>query len=72
MSIRCENCNQLLTGQRVFWLELDTLSGVYYAPAAFPRDGLSQGLFAFGEICAARALGLDEDSIEKKNLTPAK
>ncbi len=55
--IHCERCGEMLTYNRIVWLELDTNTGLFFRDGEFPKSGKSQGLFPFGKACAHFQLG---------------
>jgi hypothetical protein len=51
---RCERCGERLKATAVVWLEFSTTDGKYYTE--IPKGHVSQGMFAFGKICAKNQL----------------
>lgn len=51
----CTRCGERLERPRIFWLELNTDTGLYGREGSVP-PAKSQGGFPFGELCALSVL----------------
>ena len=54
--IKCEQCGEILKEKNIVWMELSITDGNYHKPENFPKDHESQGLFAFGSVCAKNVM----------------
>ncbi len=55
MDERCENCDRKLNKQKIVWLELNQVTGIYHLIGEVAEEE-SQGAFAFGRDCAKTVL----------------
>ena len=51
----CQRCGEELDPTKAVWLELNSNTGIYHDDQ-FPKDGDSQGGFAFGSTCAKKVV----------------
>lgn len=52
--IRCTECNEVITSNKIIWLELSNTDGNYYKE--LPKDHVSQGGFPFGLTCSKKTI----------------
>jgi hypothetical protein len=64
MDRACQRCGKKHLADFV-WLELNTWTGLYHTPGTLPANGLSQGLFPFGQQCARQELRRTAATVER-------